>query len=396
MALTRRRFLSGLSLFAVTAGGCQSVPSGLPDQPTGVTPVVTETLPPAQGEMIGSGPVRVAMLLPIGGSGNGAKIGIELRNSARLAVEDFGSDTLQIVVKDTAGQPELALSMATEALAEGSSALLGPVFAPEVSRIAPTLRQSGKIAIAFSSDQTVAGNGIYLNSFLPQGIADRTVTYAFSQGLRTFVALVPNNAAGAVMERQLQETLQTLGGEVLQVERYEPNDGSVQTAAAAIAAKANEAQAIFIPDGGPSPNAIAAALRSNGVDIAAKKLLGTGLWNSSSLADPALAGAWLADVDQARINEFKTRYRQKFGAEPSTNAVLGYDSVSLAVSIVKVHGPVGFTAGVIEARSGFTGYGGVFRFGSDGSNQRAYTVYEIEPGGRRKIVSPSPTSFSGA
>ena len=45
---------------------------------------------------------------------------------------------------------------------------------------------------------------------------------------------------------------------------------------------------------------------------------------------------------------------------------------------------------------GVTGYGGVFRFGSDGSNQRAYTVYEVQPGGGRKVVSPSPTSFGGA
>lgn len=393
----RRHLLGVLATALLTAAGCQSGPSGLPEQqPPAQQPVVTGTLPPAQGEVLGNGPVRVAMLLPLGATGNGGKIGLELKNAARLALDDFGANSLQIVVKDTGGDPQRAFAMASEATTEGSSAVLGPVFAAEVSQAASVLRPAGKIAIAFSSDQSVSGRGIYLNSFLPEGVVDRGVSYAFSQGYRTFVALVPNTPAGALAERQLRETLRVLGGSVLQVERYEPNDASAQQAASNLAAKANEAQAILIPDGGNSPSALAAALRSNGVDLAAKKLVGTGLWSSAALGDPALAGAWFADIDQQKLAEFKTRYKQSFGAEPSTNAVLGYDTAALAIGIVKRQGAVGFTPAVIEHRAGFTGYGGVFRFGTDGSNQRAYTVYEVQAGGGRKVVSPSPTSFGGA
>lgn len=392
--ISRRRLLAGLSTIAMLAG-CQTAPGGLPAEPAQM-PAVTETLPPARGEVIGEGTVRAAMLLPLSAAGNGGRIGIELRNAAQMALEDLGTRSLQIVVKDTAGEPAQALAMATEATAEGSSVILGPVFAPEVTQAATVLRQAGKIAIAFSSDRTVAGNGIYLNSFLPESVIDRTAAYAFSQGFKSYVALVPDSPAGLLAERQLQQTLQTLGGTLLQVERYQPNDASVQVAVSNIAAKASEAQAIYIPDGGNSPSAVTAALRSNGVDLSAKKLLGTGLWSSAALGDPALAGAWFADVDQERIGGFKARYKEKFGVEPSTNAVLGYDSVALAVNIVRMHGPVGFTSAVIENRSGFTGYGGVFRFGADGSNQRAYAVYEVQPGGGRKLVEAAPTSFSGA
>lgn len=391
----RRTLLA--ALMATMAAGCQSVPSGLPQQQAPAQePVVSGTLPPAKGETLGNGPVRVAMLLPLGATGSGGKIGGELKNAAQLALEDFGASTLQIVVKDTAGDPQRAFAMASEATTEGSSAVLGPVFAAEVTQAASVLRPAGKIAIAFSSDQSVSGRGIYLNSFLPEGVVDRSVSYAFSQGYKSFVAMVPNTQAGTLAERQLRATLNVLGGEVLQVERYEPNDASVQQAASNIATKATEAQAILIPDGGNSPSAVAAALRSNGVDLAAKKLVGTGLWGTAALGDPALAGAWFADIDQGKLAEFKGRYKQKFGAEPSTNAVLGYDTVALAVGIVKRQGAVGFTPAVIEHRAGFTGYSGVFRFGSDGTNQRAYTVYEVQAGGGRRVVSPSPTSFSGA
>ena len=112
---TRRRLLAGLSTLIVTAAGCQSVPGGLPSQPAAQAPVVTETLPVANGEVIGSGPVRVAVLLPLGATSNGGRIGMELRNAAQLAIEDFGVQSLQIVVKDTAGEPAKALAMATEA-----------------------------------------------------------------------------------------------------------------------------------------------------------------------------------------------------------------------------------------------------------------------------------------
>ena len=57
--LSRRRLLGGLSVLALAAAGCQSVPAGLPaDSPQ--QPSVTQALPPAKGEVIGSGAVRVA------------------------------------------------------------------------------------------------------------------------------------------------------------------------------------------------------------------------------------------------------------------------------------------------------------------------------------------------
>jgi hypothetical protein len=393
----RRLTAAALLLSFAALAACDTVRYGLPraesSQPD---PPPAAALPAAKGEIIGSGTVRVALLLPMTAPGNGARIATEFRNAARMAAEDFGLQSIELVVKDTGGQPELALAVANEASSEGSSAVLGPLFAAEVTQAASVLRPAGKIDIAFSSDHSVAGSGTYLNSFLPEGIVDRGVGFAVARGYKSFVALVPNGPAGDIAESQLQRTLAARGGTLLQTARYDYENSSLQVAAASIAEAAGQAQAIFIPDGGGSPNAICAALKSNGVDLASKKLVGTGQWTTSNLTDPALAGSWFADADQTKLAGYKTRYREKFGAEPSVNSALAYDSVALVAGIVKRYGAVGFSKQVIEAPTGYSGYTGIFRFLADGRSERGYAVYEIGTAGVPAVVSPAPTSFGGS
>jgi hypothetical protein len=47
---------------------------------------------------------------------------------------------------------------------------------------------------------------------------------------------------------------------------------------------------------------------------------------------------------------------------------------------------------VLTNASGFTGIDGLFRFRSDGTNQRGLAVFRVAPGGGQ-VVSPSPRSF---
>jgi hypothetical protein len=387
-----RLAVAAASLFLVLLSACETVPFGLP-QPSQPDPPPAVTLPPAKGEIIGTGPVRIAVLLPMTAAGNGSKIATEFRDAAKMAVEDFGSQTVELVVKDTAGKPELALAMASEASAEGSSAVLGPLFTAEVAQAATVLRPAGKIDIAFSSAGSVAGGGTCLNSFQPEGIIDRGASFAIARGYRSFVALVPNGPAGDVAENQLKRTLAASGGTLIQTARYDYDSSSLQVAATSIAQAAGQAKAIFIPDGGSSPNAIAAALKSSGVDLASKKLIGTGQWTTANLTDPALAGAWFADADQIRLATYRTRYREKLGADPSVNSALAYDTVALVAGIVRRYGAAGFTRQVVEEPAGYSGYTGIFRFLSDGTSARSYAIYEVGAGGATTIVSPAPTSF---
>ena len=74
--------------------------------------------------------------------------------------------SVSLVPKDTKGTPDGARAAAQSAIQDGAELIIGPLFAGEVSGAAPVARQSNIPMIAFSSDQKVAGGGVYLLSFL--------------------------------------------------------------------------------------------------------------------------------------------------------------------------------------------------------------------------------------
>ena len=399
-----RRFWPLLPLTLLAA--CQTnVPAGLPQQPPVQAPAQAQApvqaptqafLPPASGEVIGQGSVRVALLLPLSAEGTSAQVGREFRNAAAIAMEDVGSNTLQLVIKDTGKDATRTQAAASEAVLEGSSLVLGPIFAADVAAAAGVTRPAGKTMIAFSSDRNVAGSHVYLNSFLPGGVVTRTVSYAAQNNVRSIVGFFANGPAGDIAEQAARMAIQQSGGVLALSVRYDNNEASIQQAAAAAVPALAQAQGILIPEGGPTPTAILGALRSNAGDLAGKRLLGTGQWTTAALSDPALAGAWFADSDQQRLAAFKARYQGKFGAAPTANAALAYDTVVMAGSVVKRFGAGGFANSVIEADAGYAGYAGVFRFEPNGTTQRGYAIYEVTPGGATRVIDPSPRSFTGS
>ena len=129
------------------------------------------------------------------------------RNAAELAIHDFPNAGIQVAVYDTRGTPAGAQAAVGTALGEGAEIILGPVFASEVSAIAPAARQAGVPVVAFSSDASVAGPGVYLLSFLPSDDVNRIVSYSASQGRKSFAALLAGEhlrrgGGGGVPERR--------------------------------------------------------------------------------------------------------------------------------------------------------------------------------------------------
>ncbi len=386
--------LAGLLVLGGCVGG--DVPYGMPQpgaQTIATQPVVDNTpRVPASGEVIGTGETRVALLLPLTGEGNASRIAAELKNAALLAMDDVGLNALELVVKDTGGTTEGAAIAAGQASAEGAAAVLGPLFSANVRAAAQALGTSQTPMVAFSSDRAAAAPGVYLNSFLPQGVLQRTLSYAAGQGVRSVVAILPEGAAGDIAEAEARRTMLSMGGEVTAVARYAYDNMSVYEAVQGVADAVRAADAVFIPDGGTSPATIASTMTETGIDISGKKLLGTGQWTSANLADPALQGAWFADTDQSRVNAYKQRYQARFGAEPSLTSALAYDSVVLVANIAKGGG--GIQRHALETPVGFNGYTGLFRFLGDGTTERGYAIYEVREG-KAEIIDAAPSRFGG-
>ena len=358
--------------------------------------------PPSEADQnpqaaIGAGQIKVGLLLPLSGSGNAGAAGVSMRNAAELALAEFNNPNIQLLVKDDGGSAQGAQQGAQQALDEGAEIILGPLFAQSVTPAGQVARSRGVPVIAFSTDSNVAGRGVYLLSFLPESDVDRVIEYAIAHGRRSFVALIPDNAYGSVVEAEFKQVVARKGGRVVALERY-PADGGGRIADAArqIAQAAARADAIFIPDSGEGVVAAAQALGAAGLNLKRLQAVGTGLWDDPRIfQEPATEGGWYPAPDSAGFRAFATRYRAKYGQEPVRTATLAYDAVALVAALVKTQGEKRFAPETLTNASGFAGIDGVFRFRPEGTNQRGLAVLKATPSGGQ-VILPAPRSFGGS
>lgn len=384
--------LIGFGLSACQSANLSGATDGLSSNPN-ADQVLTLT-PNPKGEVFGQGSVRVSLLVPKSAPGNAASIANEIRNGALLALQDFGQNSLQLVIKDTSGQAASAQAAASEAVSEGSSAIIGPLFSGSVSAASGVTQPAGRTMIAFSNDTSVARRGVYLLSYTQQADTRRMLNYALSLGKRNVYAFLPNNAVGTLQEGVLREVVGQVGA-TLQIAKYERSAEGIETAVRAAAVPISSADAIYIPEGGQIPGAVLGSLKRSGVDLTNKTILGSGQWESVKFGAPELEGALYTGRDVTNFNAFASRYQTTYNAQPGVFAALGYDAITLTASLVRSKSTAAFQPASIEDRRGFAGINGIFRFKSDGTAERGLAVYKVQ-GGAGRLESPAPTSFSGS
>ena len=359
-------------------------------------PGSTPSAPPQASTNIGTGQVKVGLVLPLSGSGNAAVAAQSMRNAAEMALAEFNSPDIQLLVKDDGGSAPGAQQAAQQALDEGAEIILGPLFALTVGPVGQVARARDVPVIAFSTDANVAARGVHLLSFLPESDVDRIVGYAASQGKRSFAALIPDNAYGTVVEAAFKQQVARRGGRLVALERYPLDKAQMQGPVRNVAQAAARADAIFIPDGADGVTTAVQTLNTNGIDTKRVQLLGTGLWEDAQIfSNPQLEGAWYAGPDSTGFRNFSGRYRSRYGQDPVRTASLAYDAVALVAALVKTQGKRRFAQDVLTNSSGFTGIDGLFRFRPDGTNQRGLAVMRVTPSGGQ-VASPPPKAFGGS
>jgi ABC-type branched-subunit amino acid transport system substrate-binding protein len=387
--LRRARIALSLTAAAVVLAACAGTFNGLSDNPP----------PPQPGEapqaaQIGTGQIRVGLILPLSAPGNAGVAAQSMKNAAEMALAEFKEPNIQLLVKDDTGKPQGAQAAAQQAIEEGAEIIIGPLFAQSVSAVGSVARTRNIPVIAFSTDASVAARGVYLLSFLPETDVKRIVDFAITKGKRSFAALLPDNAYGAVVEAAFQQEVARRGGRVLAIEKYPLDPGRMAEPARRVAQAAGRVDSIFIPDGADAVPQVVAALAAAGVNTKRVQLLGTGLWDDPRIfSTPALDGGWFAAPESTGFRNFSSRYKARYQSDPVRTATLAYDAVALVAALVKSQGPQRFSEQVLTNSSGFAGIDGVFRFRADGTNERGLSVLRVAPGGPQ-VVSPAPHSFS--
>jgi ABC-type branched-subunit amino acid transport system substrate-binding protein len=379
-----RRTALGLLLSAPLLSACSSVQQTFSQssQPAGA---------PQQPAVAGNGQVKVGLILPLSASGNAGVAAQSMKNAAEMALAEFQNPNIQLLIKDDSGSPQGAQQGAQQACDEGAEMILGPLFAGSVPAAAQVARTRNVSVIAFSTDSSVAGRGVYLLSFLPESDVNRIVDYSAGVGKKSFAALLPDNAYGTVVEGAFKTAVTRKGGRIVAFEKYGSDRA---TPARAVAQALGGADALLLADDGDSMVATADALTAAGANLRNIQLLGTGLWDNPRVsASPNLQGGLYAAPDPSGFRAFSGRYRTRFGSEPVRTATLAYDAVALVAALARTQGAQRFAPDVLTNSSGFAGIDGLFRFRPDGTNERGLAVMRVASGGGQAVAG-SPKSFS--
>ena len=372
--------------------------------------------------------IIVGLLLPL--TGPLAEEGKALLDAAQLALFDMAGPNFILKPKDTGGTPAGAIKAVKLLISENTSLILGPLLSDEVKSIAPLARQSGINIVAFSTDPTVAGEGVYLLGHTSRQQLIRLIKFAYDSGLRKFAILAPRTPYGYSVVNQMRLAIRIVGGtfhkfafyaadgsdsdEVIkQFANYESRKRKLTEERAVLRTKNDELSkqallgldgldtmgkvgfdTLLIADGGQRLSQIVALLPYYDIDPDKVKFVGTGLWDTpEKIRDATLIGSWYVSSPPEARTDFVKRFKRLYGYVPHHIATLGYDATALAASLARSYNALEFGKEALTNERGFLGADGIFRFSDDGLTERGLAILEILENGKTKIVDPAPDRF---
>lgn len=354
----------------------------------------------------GTPAIKVALLLPL--SGDSAAVGNAMLDAATMALYDsylaVPSDRIrsQIILmpKDTGSTPAEAVHAAKQAIEQGATFIVGPLFSQSVSAIAPLAREKKIPILAFSNNKAVAGNGVYLFGFLPEQHVKRVADHAFLHGVQRAALLAPNDSYGQKIQETLSGAYLKKGGLLTPTELYAPSPTNIDAAASRMATTYNNTpeerrfQAIFIADGGSQLRNIVSSLKKTNIDLNKIKLIGVGLWEDPELAKIAdLSGAWFSTSPPDDTADFERRFMSSYAYKPTRLASLAYDAIIALTTVTRSSAETSVSMSALLDPQGFLSpANGLFRLKPDGTNERRLTMMEVTPAGF-KVIDPARKMF---
>jgi branched-chain amino acid transport system substrate-binding protein len=325
---------------------------------------------------------NIGCLLPL--SGPFAIYGQEVLNGIQLGMGVFtqskGERTLDLIIRDTRGEPDVAVSLVEE-LAEKDKvmAIIGPLASKPSTAAAKKAQELGIPIITLTQKEgiTLEGDMVFRNFITPSMEVETVLEKAIlGMSLKRFGILYPDNSYGRFFMNLFWDKAQELGGTVTAVEAYPPDEtdfaveikkmvGLYYPRPKSVRAMVEETNwleaeekikedfdsngehdpvvdfdAIFIPDNFGSVALITPQFPFYSIfDV---RFLGTSLWQSPELIDqagPYVQGAifptgFFLENDSDIAKDFVKRYRENFEKEPGILAATGYDTIQLVKSVM--------------------------------------------------------------
>jgi ABC-type branched-subunit amino acid transport system substrate-binding protein len=164
-------------------------------------------------------------LLPL--SGPYQKIGLQAMKGIELALDRFSAQNsgpqMNIIVKDSGGNPEQTLAAMQELINEQVAAIVGPIITAETAAAESQANKIPIMTLTQKDNITAIGDYVFRNFITPRMQVSNIVDYATSTlGLYRFAILYPDETYGITFMNLFWDELLASGGKIVGVESYNP------------------------------------------------------------------------------------------------------------------------------------------------------------------------------
>jgi len=348
-----------------------------------------------------SAPVAVALLVPRGSANASDEVlARSLENAARLAISDLGDVAIDLRVYSTAGSASTTQQVALQAVSDGATIILGPVYGENANAAAVAVASSGVNVLAFSNNTSIAGGNLFILGPTFDNTADRLTLYAVRQKKGRTVVVYSDDVAGRAGRAAIEAALARNGGTSVGAISHEFSQNGVMQAVPQIvsAVRSGTADSVFMTaDTAGALPLLTQLLPEAGVSPAQAQYIGLTRWDIPSQTTdlPGVQGGWFALPDPEMMARFRGRYSAAYGETPHPIGGLAYDGIAAIGALISSGKRDALSRASLTQSAGFQGVSGIFRLRPDGTNERGLAVAQIRDR-QVVVIDPAPRAFGGA
>lgn len=347
-------------------------------------------------------PIKIGFLAAM--SGPQADFGLVGRNGALLAIEQRNAAggvkgrQIDLLVRDDAQDPKLAVQAVRELAAADVALIIGPMISSISAAVTPVAAQFGLVMISPTASATsLAGHddNMFRLAATSQSYADLAATFFVKHlGLRRIATVYDahNHVYSKLINDEFQAALQAQGGEVV-LELPFDSTAAPRFSELAKTLISSQAQAILLISTAVDTVRLAQQIRRQQADIP----LMTTVWAATDalveLGGRDIEGLYVVQpfnrMDTTpRYQEFLKTYRQRFGIEPGYVGVASYDAANVAMDALAQQAP-GQPLKSVLLNGSFTGVQQPIRFDRFGDAPRGSVIVMVHDGAFVMTYNPS-------
>lgn len=284
-------------------------------------------------------------------TGSEATFGISSSNGLKLAVEEINNSggllgkKIKLITYDDQGKPSEAQTVVQKLINKDKViAVIGEV-ASSRSKSGAQICQQSKIPMvtpaSTNPEVTAIGDYIFRVCFIDPFQATVMSKFALNSLKVKRVAVLQDskNAYSTGLSKFFQTQFEKMGGEIVEVQSYFAGDKDFKAQLTAI--KSKNPEAVFIPGYYTDVGLIAIQAREIGIT---QPLFGGDGWESEKLTEgkaaDALEGCFFSthvstEDPSPAIQNFVTKYKDKYGMMPDAMAFLAYDAGLILFDAIK-------------------------------------------------------------